>query len=143
MELDIIRNHENAFHITTSDHMESICKKGLIPMLGERSLSVDEPEKRLFLFRDMIELFPWIEALYPDRDPSELEVLKFSLYNRKIYWEEFEYYSMTKVRPERIEYLRLYNEEKGEYLPVGYEASGSIIEWKPLSEYKPLTKRPR
>lgn len=136
-----VKRNTCAFHITTKDNIASISKNGLLPMLGERSLRADETEKRLYFFRSMTELCVWIDSLYLGVDPYELEVLKFNVKGRRVTDNFIESFLRRGVTPDKLEYLRLYNKEKGFYLPVGEEARGSIIEWKPLSEYKSLSKK--
>lgn len=140
----IWRKDHYAFHITNTDEMVSICKQGLKPLTGERSKSVDDDTKGIYFFDCLASASDWVDALYEKKDIYELELLKFNLKNRKwIKKNDDEFYLLYKILPERIEYLRIYNREKGIYLPLNYIDSideKRIIIWNSLENYKPLVK---
>lgn len=133
-----------AFHITNIEVMKNICRYGLKPQCGERSISVGDNTKGIFFFDYLNSLSKWIDILYKNKNINELELLRFNLKNRKwIKQNNNEFYLPNKVLPERIEYLRIYDIEKNIYLPLNFVDNlneKSILMWNRLDNYKPLIK---
>lgn len=142
----IWREDHYAFHITNVDAMVNICKLGLKPLCGERSMSVGDTTKGIFFFDYLFSASDWIERLYEKKDIYELELLKFNLKNRKwIKRNNDEFYLPNKVFPEKIDYLRIYDIKEGIYLPLNFidkvDEKRIVIVWNSLENYRPLVKK--
>ncbi|MDD3241974.1 MAG: hypothetical protein PHQ64_04320 [Bacilli bacterium] len=125
-------------HLTTKDKMVSIIEKGLIPLIGERSIKVGEAKKRIYFFDDLNLLDSWIEELYLDKNISELELLRFNIKRRKWNYRDSDfgdYYLERKIEAENIEYLRIYSNNKllslsEQNLLIGKSSWQKIINYK-------------
>ena len=141
----IWQTDHDAFHITTTDNMEKICKEGLLPLCGERSKSVGDNIEGIFFFDYLGSAPDWMDALYEDKDVNELELLKFNLKHRKWLKQNCnEFYLTDRVAPQEIQYLRIYDKAKKMYLPLNLVDSieaPATLRWKHLDKYKPLAKR--
>lgn len=95
------------YHITTKENIESIIKHGLIPSLGERSLSKMDINKAIYFFDNINNFQMWAELLYPNIDIKNLELLRFNLKRRKWYIHNGgeDFYLLNKVPPQKIQYL--------------------------------------
>ena len=136
-------NENYGYHITNNGAMDSICKKGLIPSIGERSKSAGDDIKGIFFFNNLDSVNEWIEKLYKDKDICDLELLRFNLENRKwIIRNSNEFYLMSKVSEDRIEYLRIYNKELKIFLPINLinMSINNTYLWYKLEDYKPLIR---
>ena len=141
------------YHITNIESMESICKEGLKPMLGERSISIGETEKRIFFTCCLNEIPKWIGLLYEKRNIEELELLRFNIKRRKWHmrvgstiYDPQEFYLEKMVKPKSIEYTRIIDLFSDLPLDLdSYDYSNAEIEWRPLETYletpKALVKR--
>lgn len=49
--LDCVRSERVYYHITLAENIESICKNGLVPQIGARSVEAGESNPAVFLFR--------------------------------------------------------------------------------------------
>lgn len=132
-----------AYHVTNIDNIDSICKEGLKPLCGDRSKLVYDNTKGIYFFINLYNAPAWIDALYKNKDKYELELLRFNLKNRKWFISgDDEYYLIHKVKPEKIEYLRIFN--NNEYLPLDFDKIIDEelikIEWNNLNDYKVLKK---
>lgn len=144
----IWRTDHYAYHITNIEAMKNICNEGLKPLCGERSKSVGDDIKGIFFFDSLYSVNKWINALYENKDIHELELLRFNLKQRKwIMQNPSEFYLVHKVRPDKIEYLRLFDENKNMYLPLNnlpsdyFEERNDIkLNWNNLDNYKVLKK---
>ena len=137
----IWRKDHHAFHITDTKSMNNICIKGLIPMCGERSKLVDDEIQAIYFFDNINSVSDWIDILYKNNDIYELELLRFNLKNRKwIKQNDDEFYLPNKILPEKIEYLRIYDTENNNYLPLNYIDDNKLLIWNNINEYKPLIK---
>ena len=135
------RNDHYAFHITNTDAIEDIRKEGLKPLCGKRSQSVCDDTKGVFFFDYLGSVSHWIDVLYENKNIYELELLRFNLKNRKwILKNENEFYLTNKVKPEKIEYLRILDKEKNIYLPLKFLDENKELIWYELDNYKPLIK---
>ena len=135
------RNDHYAFHITNTDAIEDIRKEGLKPLCGKRSQSVCDDTKGVFFFDYLGSVSHWIDVLYENKNIYELELLRFNLKNRKwILKNENEFYLTNKVKPEKIEYLRILDKEKNIYLPLIFLDENKELIWYELDNYKPLIK---
>lgn len=129
------------YHITKKENMESIIEKGLIPQIGDRSKSVGDDIKAVYFIDDLNKLDEWIEALYKDKELKDLEILKFNLKNRKWYikfLDDGEFYTPNIILPNKIEFLRLYDEINECYVPLSFNSEIYVQEWEPISKYKEL-----
>ena len=137
-------NHD-AFHVTTTDNMQKICKEGLLPLCGERSKSVGDDIEGIFFFDYLGSAPDWIDALYEGKDIREIELLKFNLKHREWLKQNCdEFYLTNRVAPQDIQYLRIYDRVKKIYLPLSLVDSvgaNAVLRWKHLDTYKPLAKR--
>ena len=140
----IWRTDHYAFHLTNDNSMKKICVEGLKPLCGERSQSVNDNFNGIFFFDNIESVSRWIDVLYENKDIYELELLRFNLKNRKwIKKNDDEFYLIHKVLPKKIEYLRLYDNEKNVFLPLNSIDSidkQKILTWNSLEYYKPLKK---
>jgi len=100
-----------AYHITLKDNINSIIEKGLIPSLGQRSISACDNEKAIYFFDSLLNLNDWMEKLYSDKNKDDLEVLRFNLRGRKWYLHNGgeDFYLKRKVNIDKLEMLRLYD----------------------------------
>lgn len=133
-----------AYHITNTKAMKDICLEGLKPSVGERSRLAGDDIKGIFFFDNLCFLNNWIEQLYQDKNIYELELLRFNLKDRKwIIRKPNEFYLLSRVSESDIEYLRIYNEKSGIYLPLDllYPTYNKEISWNHLKGYKPLIRR--
>ena len=138
------RKDHFAYHLTSSDYMKMICSQGLKPLCGERSQSVGDDTKGVFFFDCLESVLDWIDYLYKDRNVEELELLRFNLKNRKwVKQNDCEFYLPHKVLPERVEYLRIYDQETSSLSPLSsigdYNKRKELI-WKGLKDYKPFNE---
>lgn len=139
----IWRCDQYVYHITTKDAMPGIQKFGLIPLCGDRCKQVGDTEKRVYFIYNLSELFDWIKLLYGDINIKDIEVLRFNLKNRRLYiLNDQEFYLKNAVKPEKIEYLRLYNPDTLEYVPLNMNGT-SIIQWCSMSDYIPFNSLSR
>ncbi len=135
----IWRKDHFAYHITKKENMESIIEKGLIPQIGDRSKSVGDDIKAVYFIDDLSRLDEWIEALYKDEELKDLEILKFNLKNRKWYikfLDDGEFYTPNIILPNKIEFLRLYDEINECYMPLSFNIEMYVQEWEPIYKYK-------
>lgn len=95
------------YHITPKENMGSIIKYGLVPSLGERSLSKGDINKAIYFFDNINNFEMWAELLYPNLDISDLKLLRFNLKRRKWYIHNGaeDFYLLNKVLPQKIQYL--------------------------------------
>ena len=137
----IWRKDHYAYHLTNIESMNNICIKGLKPVNGERSKSKNDEINGIYFFDYLGSVNDWIDLLYKDKNIYELELLRFNLKNRKwILKNENEFYLTNKVKPEKIEYLRILDKEKNIYLPLNFLDDNKELIWYKLDDYKPLIK---
>lgn len=133
-----------AFHITKREYMDSIIKNGLLPLNGDRSKSVGEEGNgynRIYFFTNGSHMQEWITDLYPDENIYDIELLMFNLKGRVAYCENgYNWYLIKGIKPEKIQFLRLRDLNTGEYVTLNTQ-DRAMIEWKPLSEYEPFTRK--
>ena len=147
LEPFIWREDHYSYHITNTEAMKGICKNGLKPLVGDRSMSVGDNIKGIFFFDSLYSINDWIERLYKDKDIYELELLRFNIkqrkWNMRRCYEYVEFYLLNKVAQDKIEYLRLYD-KSDTFLPLNFENylndSDNRIMWNSLCDYKPLVK---
>ena len=135
----IWRNDHYAYHLTESKNIKLIQEKGLVPMIGKRSISVNDNIKAIYFFDNIYSTEDWINELYKDKDPSNLELLRFNLKNRKWYIKDLEtgeFYLTRIILPSKIEYLRLYDEENEKNFNLNNFSIKYIQEWNPINSYK-------
>lgn len=144
MEKQDINYDLYAFHITKRECMDSIIKNGLLPLNGDRSKSVGEDGKeynRIYFFTNGSHMQEWITDLYPDENIYDIELLMFNLKGRVAYCENgYNWYLIKGIKPEKIQFLRLHDLNTGEYVTLNTQ-DRAMIEWKPLSEYEPFTRK--
>ena len=125
-------------HLTTKDKMTDIISKGLIPMIGNRSTSINDNNKAIYFFDDLSLIDAWVEELYSDRNKSELELLRFNLKRKKWFYRDSEigdYYIKKKIEPSDIEFLKIYS-SKGK-LPITEEnIQKNNLVWENIKSYK-------
>ena len=137
----IWREDHYAYHLTNIESMNKICIQGLKPLNGERSKSINDDTNGIYFFDYLGSVYNWIEMLYKNKNIYELELLRFNLKNRKwILKNENEFYLTNKVKPEKIEYLRILDKEKNIYLPLKFLDENKELIWYELDNYKPLIK---
>lgn len=102
------------YHITEKQNIESIIKYGLIPTIGNRSLLAGDKFKAIFFFDKLYNLEDWMDFLYKNKDKNSLEVLRFNIKRLKgfIHNGGEEFYIKNHIPAEKIDYLKLYNEER-------------------------------
>lgn len=134
-----------AYHITNTDAMKNICKEGLKPSVGKRSLKAGDNIKGIFFFDGLIFMNEWIDFLYEDKNILELELLRFNI--KKLKWtihNSNEFYITNDVNQKEIEYLRLFDKDTNAFLPLNTEyyltTTDERITWNKLNNYKPLIK---
>ena len=133
------------YHITNTFAMKNICQDGLKPLCGERSKYVGDSLKAIYFTDDFKCITEWMKLLYENKDPYELEVLRFDIKERKEWSSRGEEgYLLDKVGKDEVSYLRIVHSKKGD-LPLSYLRNIDFIKesrllWKSLDEYCPLIK---
>lgn len=123
------------YHITETENLENIIKKGLIPLCGERSESVGDTRKAIYFFDYIYSAEDWAYRLYANQY-SELELLKFNLKRRKWYSlsnEIGDFYVTRPVLPEHIEILNRRDEEENIFTLDEITFQKRLI-WEPLKK---------
>lgn len=66
------------YHVTLKSNLESISKQGLLPAIGERSLSFGEKENQIYFFKDKVSvenaLLNWLGEYFEDEELIVFEI---------------------------------------------------------------------
>ena len=127
-------NDHYVYHITKSENVENITKKGLVPFCGERSISVGDTRKAIYFFDYIYSAEEWAYRLYEDN--IELELLKFNLKRRKWYMvnqEIGDFYITSPILPENIEILKRITEDNNIFSINEISYQKKLI-WEPLKK---------
>lgn len=120
------------YHLTLSTNLNSIREFGLLPMCGERSLSIGDFKEALYFYPAIILTPFWIKALYSDVDIYDLSLLRFSLSNVNfkirdgVMGDCFTFYSIPS---EEISVLR-------NYCPLNEILSYNSMKWESIKSLK-------
>lgn len=66
------------FHVTLKANLDSISKRGLLPLIGERSASFCEQENQIYFFKDKVSvenaLLNWLGECFEDEELIVFEI---------------------------------------------------------------------
>ena len=104
------------YHVTDKRNLDSIMRRGLVPIYGERSYKAQEPRALIFLFRtkeDMEDaLLGWMMEEYVSTDANELVILEITppsnveIVEDNLCMAKFEAYCEEIILPQYISVIR-------------------------------------
>lgn len=122
-----------AYHITEKSNIDMIREKGLIPLCGERSLSVGDKISAIYFFDYLYSASDWAYWLYNDYK-EELELLRFNLKRRKWYSKDQyigDFYLTKPILPDNIDILKRIDEDGNTFTLDDITYEKKLI-WKQL-----------
>ena len=104
------------YHITLLSKLDSIMERGLLPMLGERSLEIQEHKKQVFLFPTIEDMenamIGWLGDWYTEHygEDTPLALLEISVnsdFPIKKGQVDYEVVSEVTIPPQYIKFIRI------------------------------------
>lgn len=132
------------YHITTTNKLKMIKNDGLVPKCGERSKSVGDTREAIYFFPALVLIDNWIKVLYDKKDRASLELLRISLKGLDFTMTDMvgsgnifgDWYTMNKVLPEKIEFLRRIDSDGNQFLLEELlRKRGDSLIWQPVESF--------
>jgi hypothetical protein len=138
-----------AYHITHKDNMKGIIEKGLLPLCGSRSYSIEDYREVICFFIELHKgsLGFWLYELYlkgnkfdtgaKNTTIQDLELLRFNLKYIKWFVQKAriqDFYTYETISNKELQYLRLYGNNGNQILLNDFD-SAVDLRWNALDTY--------
>ena len=103
------------YHVTLAENLNNILQEGLIPLIGERSLEIEEKEALVYLFSSIEDMecavMQWLGDWYKDKYGEDVKLISlkidlpptFPIENREV---EYESVSRDVIPPKYISFFK-------------------------------------